>query len=281
MYGIFLQSVVIFKNYIGNGIIMPLFLLCILYLLFRERNRVVRVAFVYTPLVVLFCFFNPIFRKGFARIMDDIATYYRILWLLPVGIIIGYSFIRMICEVYLLIASYKAKASAQNSDQINTPKNMAWIMPVLGVVMVLLIAFGGKYVYNSPYMSKAQNQYHLPQEVIELCDMVSPPGDTNNVTVCFPGSLVYFVRQYNSNILMPFGREMVEPVWDYYHPVYEVFEKPDIIDTDVFLEASRSYNCKYIVVKKDRELDEPFTSYELELVGNTENYDVYRDLTFE
>ena len=62
MYGIFMESVVIFKNYAGGRYIIVLFLLALLYLLVAERNKRRRALFVYLPLSLLFVVFFPIFR---------------------------------------------------------------------------------------------------------------------------------------------------------------------------------------------------------------------------
>ena len=84
MYGIFMESVVIFKNYAGGRYTVVLFLLALIYLLLMERNKRRRALFVYMPLTLLFLFFFPIFRKIFVRLMGGEGdTYYRVLWLVP------------------------------------------------------------------------------------------------------------------------------------------------------------------------------------------------------
>lgn len=66
MWGIFLESVVIFQNYVGfhqNKYLFGIYLFFLLYLLLTEKNKSIRAVFVYTPIILLFCFFCPLFRK--------------------------------------------------------------------------------------------------------------------------------------------------------------------------------------------------------------------------
>ena len=272
MWGIFLQSVVIFQNYAGHGIYMALFLLALIYLTVAEKDKILRVFFVYTPYMILFCFFNPIFRKGFARIMDDVGTYYRILWLVPMSIITVYAAIKCLTE----------SGIRQRLDEKNTETGRrAWgsVFEKAGIlVLALLVILGGKLVYDSENITRAQNAYHLPQTVIDICETINPTGSGKKVVACFPNSLVYFVRQYNSDIQMPYGREMVEPVWDYYNPIYEVVEKAEVIDTDLMLETTRTRFTTFIILKQDRELDEPMEKYGCKLLANIDGYLIYEDV---
>ena len=80
MYGIFMESVVIFKNYAGGKYLAALFLLALVWLLIMEKNKRRRALFIYMPLSLLLLFFFPIFRKVFVRLMGGEGdTYYRVL----------------------------------------------------------------------------------------------------------------------------------------------------------------------------------------------------------
>ena len=70
MWGIFLESVVIFKNYMGfhqHRYLAFLYLGILLYLWFAEKDRHRRAVFVYAPTLLLVMFFCPLFRKLFVR----------------------------------------------------------------------------------------------------------------------------------------------------------------------------------------------------------------------
>ena len=140
----------------------------------------------------------------------------------------------------------------------------------------------GSLVYLNQYMSVAENAYHIPQHVIDICDVIAPAEGEPRIRAAFPSELVFFVRQYDTDILMPYGREMVTPQWDYYNAVYEVMEKPETIDAQALLEATRQAKCSYIVLATDREIDKSLATMGLKLVDTvmadeTKGYYIYAD----
>ena len=188
MYGIFMESVVIFKNYMGGRYLAVLFLLALAYLFAAEKDKKRRALFLYMPLSLLLLFFFPIFRKVFVRLMGDGDTYYRVLWLIPMGVITAYGAIKLVGRLY--------------------ERKRAWAGRAVFAAAAALVVMGGKYVYGSQYMSKAENMYHLPQHVIDICDLIAPEEGEPRVWAVFPTDLVYFVRQYDTNIQLLYGREM-------------------------------------------------------------------------
>ncbi len=266
MYGIFMESVVIFKNYAGSHLTIVLFLLSLAFLLFVEKNKRRRAIFVYTPLTLLFLFFFPVFRKVFVRLMSGEGdTYYRVLWLIPMGVIIAYAGVKLAA---LLYDNLKGKIS---SDQCN------WMKRAVLAVLAIAIAFCGKYVYASQYMSKAENLYHLPQTVIDICDLIAPGEGEERIWSVFPTDLVYFVRQYDTNIQMLYGREMVEPKWQYAEPVHTIMNNPTIIDIEELLKLTRERYCTYIVLPNNKDVTEAPENFGLELLDTIDGYPVYFD----
>ena len=251
MWGIFLESVVIFKNYMGfhqHRYLAFLYLGILLYLWFAEKDRHRRAVFVYAPTLLLVMFFCPLFRKLFVRLLDDSETYYRLLWLLQMSLVSAYGVIRL-CAAHRRIGTALA---------------------------CLLILFGGDYVYDSEHISKAENAYHLPQETVDMAEMIEPPE--GRITALVPADLIYYIRQYSSNIELPYGREMLISRWAYHHPMYEAMEEAEVIETETFVELAREYPCAYIILKEDRETTEPLTAYGYEVYGQVDEFVIYRDL---
>ena len=251
MWGIFLESVVIFKNYMGfhqYKFLAGLYLLALLNLWFAEKDRHRRAVFVYAPTLLLVMFFCPLFRKLFVRLLDDSETYYRLLWLLQMSLVSAYGVIRL-CAAHRRIGTALA---------------------------CLLILFGGDYVYDSEHISKAENAYHLPQETVDIAEMIEPPE--GRITALVPADLIYYIRQYSSNIELPYGREMLISRWAYHHPMYEAMEEAEVIETETFVELAREYPCAYIILKEDRETTEPLTAYGYEVYGQVDEFVIYRDL---
>lgn len=252
MWGIFLESVVIFKNYMGfheNGYLAGIYLFMLLYLWLTEKDKPRRAIFVYAPTLLLIMFFCPLFRKIFVRILDDSETYYRLLWLLQMSLVSAYGMVKL-CGRHRRIG--------------------------LVVLCVAIIACGN-YVYDSEHISKAENAYHLPQEAVDIVDMIEP--EEGRITVLVPAALIYYIRQYSTNIELPYGREMLISRWDYYHAMYEAMEEAESINTKNFVELTRGYPCAYVVLKEDREVEEPLTDYGFEVYGQVGEFVIYKDMT--
>lgn len=250
MWGIFLESVVIFKNYMGyheNGYLAGIYLFVLLYLWLTEKNKQRRAIFVYAPTLLLLMFFCPLFRKVFVRIMDDSETYYRLLWLLQMSLVSAYGILKL-CGRHRRVGL---------------------------ALMCAAIAVCGNYVYDSQYITKAENVYHLPQDAVDVVDLIEP--EEGRITVLLPADLIYYVRQYSTNIELPYGREMLIARWGYYHDMYEAMEKAEVIETASFVELAREYPCAYIVLKADRKLEEPLTKYGFILYGQVGEYLIYKD----
>lgn len=254
MWGIFLESVAVFKNYMGfneNGYLAGIYIFMLLYLWLAEKDKQRRAIFVYVPTILLFLFFCPLFRKVFVRLLDDSETYYRLLWLLQMSLVSAYGTVKL-CGKHRRIGL---------------------------VVMCVAIAACGNYVYDSPNITKAENAYHLPQVAIDIVDLIEP--EEGRIKALFPADLVQYVRQYSTNIEQPYGREMFIARWDYYHAMYEAMEKPEVIETASFVELAREYPCSYIVLKEGRKTDEPLTGYGYTLYGQVGEFLIYKDMEID
>lgn len=254
MWGIFLESVVIFKNYMGfheHGYLAFLYLAMLIWLWVSEKDKAKRVLFVYVPTLLLFLFFCPVFRKLFVAVLDDSETYYRLLWLLQMSLVSAYGLIRL-CGRHRKLG-------------------------LAAICAVIIVA--GNYVYDSEHITKAENPYHLPQTAVEIAEVIKPEEGYTMALV--PADLVYYIRQYDSDITMPYGREMLIARWAYYNAMYEAMEEADVIDTDTFVELTRENRCNYVVLKEDRQTDEPLTDYGFEKYGQVEEYIIYKDMILE
>lgn len=249
MFGIFMESLVIFKLYTGLRLLLGLTLAAWFYLLFKEKDRNVRLLLVYAPIIVVLLFLFPVSRKVFVAAGLDGETYYRILWTIPMGVIICYG----ACKLF------------------------ARRKRVGLVVTSALVILCGSYVYQSSYISKAENLYHIPDTVIKICDRISPEDSTARVLAVMPPELIHFVRQYDSRINMPYGREMLVERWDYYNAVYEAMEKPEVVDVEALLEATRAEYCRYIVMNSERKTDVNPENCGLVLIDEIDGYRIYED----
>ena len=255
MYGIFMECWVSFKLFFGNPLQALLLVAASIYITFFEKNMRKKLILGILPLVVLVGFLLPITKILYVAAFDDGSdTYYRLLWLIPSYVVIGYA----ICKFSFDFGSRLKQRIA-----------------LLACVAVIVLS--GSLVYINRYMSVAENFYHIPQNVIDICDVIAPAEGEPRVRAAFPSELVHFVRQYDTDILMPYGREMLATQWDYYNEVYEVMEKPEVIDAVTLLEATRKTGCSYIILAKDRKIDKDLVGCGLVIVATVDNYNIYAD----
>lgn len=255
MYGIFMECWVSFKLYFGNPALAILLIASSVYLIVVEKDMRKKIMLGILPLVIMAGFLLPVTKIVYVAAFDEGSdTYYRIMWLIPMYVVIGYALCR-------LVLSFGSRAKQ-----------------ILALVAVLVvIGLTGSLVYFNEYMSVAENPYHIPQSVIDVCDVITPKDGEPRVRAVFPSEMVHFVRQYDTNILMPYGREMIASQWDYYNAVYEAMEKPEVINTEELLEATRLTECSYIVLRTDRKVDKDLKELGLELVDTIGDYYIYAD----
>ena len=247
MYGIFMEAWVIFKQYGGNGYLLVLFLASMLYLLIAEKDIRKKLVMAVAPLIILVGFFIPYTRIAYVAILHEGDTYYRILWLFPMAASIAYAG----CKLF------------KDHKRIGL------------VVVSAIIIISGRLVYKNEYMYKAENAYHIPQTVVDICDEISPKEGEPRVRAVFPGEFIHFVRQYDTSILMPYGRDVIHN--DYYNAVYVAFQKPEIINAEELLEATRQSQCHYIIMHKDRQIDVKLEDMGLVVVDTIGGYNIYKD----
>ncbi|MFI3213244.1 MAG: hypothetical protein R3Y24_07865 [Eubacteriales bacterium] len=241
----------IFKAYSGVGYYSIIFVAALVYLWFVEENKVTRYLFVYGAGCIQILFFIPLFYWGYTLL--DSETYYRILWLLPSTVVIAYSAVRIMgkhTKVGLLIT-------------------------------LVIVVISGKYVYSSVYITEAENLYQIPQEVVDVCDMIMPQEGEDRIWAIFPDDMIHYVRQYSTDIQMLYGREVLVNGWEWGDHELHIMMTEDIVDVETLVTTAEEYACNYIILEKDRPLDGDTEKNNLLLVGETSNYLVYQCVNVE
>lgn len=234
-----------FEKYSGTGLIVGWFLVSWVYLLLTERKKPNRILFVYMPAGVLLIFFNPVFYKIFGGMTEE-AIYFRFLWLLPITVVIAYSAVRIYNGL-------------QGKNKI-----------IFGMISCFLIVISGKPVYNNMLFERAENPYHVPQEVVEICDMIKVEG--REVMAAFPVEFLLYVRQYSPYVCMPYGREAFE----FYNDFYALMGR-ETIEVEELAVQSKQYGCHYIIISAEKELVGDMKDFSYEVFGWVGDYIIYTD----
>lgn len=246
------HAIELFREYMGTGLIVIWFLLSLLYLFLKEESKQLRILFVYVPVILLLLFFNPLFAGFLAEYMGD-EIYYRILWLLPVTVVIAYTCVSI-------------------GGRLSGQKRTVW-----AVGSVLLAVVSGTYIYSNVYFSPAENEYHVPDRVVNICDAIELPG--REVTAVFPLEMIQYVRQYSPVVCMPYGREVLVEGWNEWATQHELCEamEADVVDAALLGRLAVEYGCIYIVLESGQEMKGNLADAGYEWFCETDGYTVYRN----
>lgn len=237
----------VFQKYMGTGLIMIWFAAALVFLFLTEKNRTRRILLVYYPVVMLLLYFNPLFADAFCRLVGS-EIYFRVCWLLPVSVVLAYSTV-------LLAEHFKGKMKG------------LFLAAVLTVIVL-----SGRPVYSNPLYSVAQNEYHVPDSVVHICDAIRYEG--REVKAAFPYEMLLYVRQYSPFVCMPYGRDMM--LGDF-NDLFSLIQR-DRIDVKELAELMNQQGCHYAVFAEKKEiLGEP-QDFDLKLFDTIDGYVIYQNL---
>ena len=237
-----------FQKYSGSGWVLSWFVVALVFLWFREKEKNKRILFLYVPVVTMLFFFNPLFYRIFTGFTED-EIYFRIVWLLPIVVVIGYAAVKVM-------------------ELFKGGQKVVWT-----IMVVFLIVLSGKSVYSNPLFERAENEYQVPREVVEICDAIKIDG--REVMAAFPEEFLLYVRQYSSAVCMPYGRESII---GYYNEFRELMLQESIIVEKLAALAKQS-NCHYVILSNSKRLIGEMTEYDYELFGEVGEYVIYKDVT--
>lgn len=243
------EIMAVYKAYVGTGMIAALFLCGVIYLMLTEKKQNIRIMFVYMPVLVLLFFFNPLTAKLVGAMADD-EIYYRILWLLPVVPVLALTAVRLL-------------------ERTGRKYRLAF-----GGALGGIIVLSGSLVYTSPYFHRAENIYHVPQNVVDICDAIEVEG--REVMAAFPPEFLQYVRQYSPVVCMPYGREQLVERWGFYDELY-LEMTADEIDVQRVAQLAREELCHYVVVHEGRILKGNFEACGYEVFDVIDGYVIYVD----
>lgn len=242
-----------FGAYMGTGLIVIWYLAATIYLAFTEKRKPIRIMFVYMPCMVLLIYFNPYVTWLVSKYIDY-EIYYRILWLLPMTAVIAFA----VVEIY---------------GRLQKQKKVWFAVVAAGLIMV-----SGSFVYRDGFFKKAENMYHIPQNVVDICDAIKVEG--REVMAVFPKEMLQYVRQYSPVVCMPYGRDVTVEQWDFIedNALYNLMES-DEIEAQRLAELAREAWCAYIILPEDKKLQGSLETYDFDKFGQVDGYVIYKDST--
>lgn len=238
------------KDFSGSGLLVVLLLVSILFLGYRLKKGALKTLTVFWPVYVLIVFFCPLWAIYVGK-AEDAEILYRVLWMIPFAVIICTALTE---AVYMLPEKFRAVSFA-------------------GAVLIIMIS--GKYIYSNPYFSKAENIYHVPQAVVDICDDIKVEG--REVRAAFPIEHIQYVRQYSPYVCLAYGRmALMGHGYELFSNV-EAYLSAKTIDTKGLIEELRRVDTPYLIIEHERKMTEEPEKYGFNFVKSYDKYDLYLD----
>lgn len=203
---------------------------CVVLLLAYKKHHytvsLLRDKIVLPAILILVMFGNPI--SAHILVSRTVETQsLRFFWLIPISL-------------------FLAAATVVLLDFV--PGRRVKVVVAAIIIPILLLSGNGLRVLRKNWQYDTPNWYKIPPVVIELCDyiMEDDANTEKSLACCFPLSL--WVRQYESDIYMPFawyGAENPE-LWAAMNKVDDQF-----IDLDLVSQLASEASYSYIVLPRE------------------------------
>lgn len=255
----FEESLEIIKNsfmeYKGTGSYIILYCLAVLYIFLKEKDKQKRAFTIYFPLLFLIIAMNPIFHKIIGIFLKDISywksTYWRALWILPMGITIAYAAVG-------IVDSLEKKV-----QKIFTT-----------ICLVGIIALSGKYMFTNGNFIEVGNPYKIFDESVYVTQLIGA-DEADYKKALVSSLLVPYMRQIDGSIELTYGRNATS---------YSENSLATILgsgDVEKIATKAKSTNSNYIVMFRETELTGSFEDYGYELLHETDDFDIYKKVESE
>ena len=227
--------------YFTDSAILPLFVIAAAWLM-KKWNKEKKQAFLLTAVISVILLYNGIVCYLAGRIGEG-ETYYRFFWICPIVLIVSLFVVNFFFEIK-------------------------------GVQRFLIIAIAGVGVFlfssklPSTWTNLPKNIYQLNPDVIQVADIILELENRETATIVDDGSISNTVRQYTSKIgFTELNNEDVEYVLSGKNTNY----------IGRYLADFFSYNnSDYFLVQKSKpEVGRVVESIGLELVTESDHYDIY------
>ena len=246
---LFNNILAIFKSVTGPYAMFGLFLASLIYLLLlkdkRERN-----VFVYTSILILAVFFNPVsFWLLGKKILGD-QSYCRMLWTIPQVFMMAY----VLSDISVKVEHKKLKQA--------------------GVVILCILALmvSGRIIYNSDNFSLRENLYGIPDEIVTVVEAIETSDIEGQKTrVSAVPEIASCIRQIRTDLSPRFDREGVSQNGGQ-KVAYEQLCS-ETINVDQLIDAANSGHA-YIIIKTSQDTPE-FEQKGCIRTLQTENYVLY------
>ena len=242
------------KLYWGEGYMVWLLAGAVLILLvFSIWEQDARGLLLYSAgsLSVFFC---PLTAWLLTKLLGE-NVYWRMLWLLPSGIMIAYAFARLV-----------------------TVRKTLWIRIPGTIAVAVLIAFCGKSQLLTDNYEWTHNSMQLPDDIVRMGEMIREDASKANVLVAGDFYVSSYLRVYDASFRMPYGIHAEGAYTQRERNLYDMLQGEPQDDPERFdkmLRTARQLRCDYVATRYHITGMEEICSYrKWRILGEAGNYHI-------
>lgn len=245
-----------YERFVGNGLYIGIFFISILYLIsnMRKENnkeRKIKLILGIYSIIVLIINLTPIWTSFLTSMLRENATYWRVYWLLPIGISIAFMFTEIISKKDSL------------KDRM-----------IISIVIIGMIVLSGKYMYNSEEMErfiKVENYYKVPNNVLDIINHVSA-DDNDYKKLAGTELFIIYTRQVDGNIILPEVRILDCNYGD--DSIVTLIKEKKL---KAICDYCTNKKCNYLVVNNDLEFPKEYIlGYDIKELYKNNEYCLYK-----
>lgn len=249
--GTVLEDILLYNN---KSFLVPLFLIALLFLWVMEKKKRFRVVLVYLVTALGVVFVCPLY--AWIGIWIDAEIYYRVLWALPMGIVVCYSAVKLMMRFQNAVGR-----------------------GLVFVLTLIVICMNGDLVYTKTLHFKSVNAYHMPQQVIDVAEALKL--DNYTPIAVMPAELLPFFRQYTADVFTPYGRNILEPTWSFSNALYDAMEgDKTYYDAVEVARCAREEHCAYVVLSCAKQIRGGMEEQNYFLLDFVQGYYIYMDYNY-
>ncbi|MBS6396200.1 MAG: hypothetical protein KH452_03455 [Clostridiales bacterium] len=235
--------------------IFPVLLISIVWILWQEKDWMRKLLLGVLPLAFLFLYWCPLTGILFMKLLGE-NVYWRILWLLLLAVTIPYG-------GCLLLKKLKG----------------IWRQGAFLVLMAVL-ALSGKQVLSTEWFEVSTNVYKLPQNVVEVCELLP-----DNIHAMVSNRLMPYMRQYNPTITLEYGRNAlnyngITETTSHEQLLYLEAQKPEI-DLNKLISLGREVQIEFFVFSNNRTYIGKWEDYGFFEYGRTDEFVIFADESYK
>lgn len=235
--------------------IFPILLVCIAWILWQEKDWIRKILLGILPLFFLFLYWCPLTGLLFMKLLGE-NVYWRILWLLLLAVTIPYAGCLLLKKLSGL------------------PRQGAFL------ILMALLALGGKKVLSEEWFEASTNVYKIPQNVIDVCEVL--PG---NIHAMVSNRLMPYIRMYDPTITLEYGRNSlsyngITDTQSHEQLLYLEAQKSEI-DLSVLGPLAREAGIEFLVFSNNRTYIGDWEDYGYREYGSTDEFVIFADVNYE